>query len=110
MKEIVREIRRVVGRSPLSVVLFGSRARGEAKPGSDIDIFVLVNARDKNSSVRNVESIVESIRDRHGLKADILIETPGSLAAMKRKRSPLWKALAKEGEILYGAPLKEIAG
>lgn len=110
LKGIVREIRAAVRRAPLSMVLFGSRARGEALPGSDIDIFVLVNARDKSSSALNVESVIERIRDRHGLKADILVETPESLAAMKRKRAPLWKALARDGEPLYGAPLKEIAG
>ena len=40
LDEIVRRIRSVV--QPTRIVLFGSRARGEARPDSDIDLLVEV--------------------------------------------------------------------
>jgi predicted nucleotidyltransferase len=47
--EVVRSLQRDVaaleqrfGADLVSVVLFGSRARGDAKPGSDIDVLVVV--------------------------------------------------------------------
>jgi uncharacterized protein len=39
----VRSIRRVEGDNLVSIVLFGSRARGEATPESDVDLLVVVN-------------------------------------------------------------------
>ena len=39
LQEVVRRIL-AVG-SPLRIVLFGSRARGRARPGSDLDILIV---------------------------------------------------------------------
>ncbi len=105
---IVEEMKAAVKRAPLSVVLFGSRARGESTRGSDLDLLVVVNPLHKNRFARTAGTVAESIRDKHGISADILIETPRTLSTMKRKRAPLWNALLKEGETIYGPSLKEI--
>lgn len=96
--EITRRI--VEGVNPRRVILFGSRARGDAKPNSDIDIFV---------EMESLESPVE----RHakvrlllrGLRAsmDLIVMTPDEVAARRNSRVSMVPRIEREGKILYHA-------
>lgn len=63
-----RRLRKSLGKQVLSVLLFGSKARGSSRRDSDIDIYILV----KNNTMRvhdRVGSITANILDEY----DILI-------------------------------------
>jgi predicted nucleotidyltransferase len=54
LRSFVKEIREKLGNEILDIRLFGSKARGDFKEDSDIDIFILVKkkkARDKISDI-----------------------------------------------------------
>ena len=76
------------------VVLFGSRARGEAHPDSDYDIAVLL--RDLTDRWREVRRLA-------ALETDILAETGAFIHAMPyragsyRERTPLMHEIRREG-------------
>lgn len=42
LKELRHELQRVLGERLYGVYLYGSRVRGEARPGSDVDVLVVI--------------------------------------------------------------------
>ena len=66
VRAFVRELREKLGDELVSVRLFGSKARGDFHPDSDIDIFVLV--REKTPKVRSrLAEIAASYDVEYGL-------------------------------------------
>lgn len=96
IEEITRRI--VEAFSPLRVVMFGSRARGTAKPHSDVDIFV-----EMESELPPEERMVQMLRlfRRRCWAMDILVFTPGEVAAAREMRSSLVNVIDREGKVLY---------
>ena len=46
-REFGRRVRELAGARLLEVRVFGSRARGDARPGSDLDLWVLTDREDR---------------------------------------------------------------
>jgi len=89
----------------LAIMVYGSVARGDAGPKSDIDVFVLADVPTA-SAVRRVESEINSIaRDVSALfmhnesgaqvRIEALVSTP-KLAA----NEPVWRNVLREGRIV----------
>lgn len=73
----IRElIRNELKTSALSATIFGSTARGEAEPGSDIDVLVLVRAEGQAKTLKKVHELAAVIRDRYGIRLSGLVLTP----------------------------------
>jgi len=58
-----------------AVYLFGSRARGEVRPGSDLDLAVLLSAPPPDRVVLEAE-MARFLEDRFGLPVDVLVLRP----------------------------------
>jgi len=87
------------GNDLIAVVLFGSRARGEASPESDYDIFLLV----KNLPERPIERLLfvrHAIAAKFAEKISITARTPGEFES---GFPSLYLDLAVDGVILYDA-------
>jgi len=52
-----------------SIKIFGSYARNEARPGSDLDVIVAFN---KNKSLLDLVGIEQELEDALGMKIDLL--------------------------------------
>lgn len=100
----VRDIRKVaneIGRrfKPEKVVLFGSHARGEATPDSDVDLLVIMRHEGR--------SCEQSVRIRLALRppfpADILVRSPEKVRERLEMGDDFLKALFEEGIVLYEA-------
>jgi len=86
-----------------SVVLFGSKARGDAGPDSDIDVLVVLTGDDPH-----LRSSVRRLAARVSLEYDLLI----SMFAVGRShwetlshyRFPLYQAIQAEGILLTPEP------
>src|SRR2546425_9152316 len=74
MKEIARRI--VEAAKPDRIILFGSRARGDASPGSDVDLLVV------KSDVRSRREIADQIYLKLigiPVSIDVLVLTPDDI-------------------------------
>jgi predicted nucleotidyltransferase len=77
--EIIAEmVRRIVERfDPLQIILFGSRARGDAGPDSDVDLLVVFPYVD-DVGRRSVQ-ILSALRGM-GMAKDVFVTTPDEIA------------------------------
>lgn len=69
----------------LSIKLFGSKARGDETPESDIDLFVLVSERDMQ-----VEDIIWDAAYEVNLKYDVFIST--RIVPLAVLKDPVWSS------------------
>lgn len=95
-------VRRIVERfHPDRVILFGSHARGEARPDSDVDLLVVmpVQASRREAAV----AIGAALRDVPFAK-DIVVSTPEDFEWRKEVTGTVEYPAAHEGKLLYAAP------
>ncbi|MFH1478828.1 MAG: nucleotidyltransferase domain-containing protein [Candidatus Omnitrophota bacterium] len=86
----------------LSIVLFGSLAKGTDSKKSDIDLFILVPSKKKYDEIVEMECVALS----RGFNAEInpIISEPASLLTMLReKEQNVGKEILKDKIILFGA-------
>jgi DNA-binding transcriptional ArsR family regulator len=95
------------------IVLFGSFARGEAGPGSDLDVLV-VRPAGIDSEDEAWGSSLERWR-RHatrltGNPVQVIEVGEEEVTKLARSRRSVWEAVRVEGVVIAGRPLAEISG
>lgn len=83
---------------PKRIVLFGSHARGEARPESDFDIFV-----EMETTARPPDRAVE-ISSVFGLRPwsmDLVVYTPEEVRKLRGIHGTLLSLIEAEGKLLY---------
>jgi predicted nucleotidyltransferase len=98
-KQIRHMVRRIVADfDPDQIILFGSHARGQAGPDSDVDLLVVMpvegSKRAKQLEIRT------AVRDIHVPK-DIIVSRPEEFQWRKDTVGTIEHPAAKEGEVLY---------
>jgi len=78
LAEIVKRL--VETFDPVSIYLFGSKARGESGADSDYDLMVLVNDAGSGTNIRPGKRAYEALRGT-GIAADILVWSLDSFIA-----------------------------
>ncbi len=99
------------GASPMSVILFGSAARGEDTPGSDIDLLVVRPATvpfDDERWAVNVANLSERVSRWCGSPCEVLEYSPDELAELTRADDPLIASLIRDGITLVGSDLDSL--
>ena len=90
----------VQGFDPLQIILFGSQARGNADPQSDIDLLVVfAELRDKRKTALD---IMRTLSDLPAAK-DILVSTPEELERHRTRIGSVLRYAQREGKILYAS-------
>lgn len=98
LAEVVRRV--VTALEPRRLILFGSRARGEAKPDSDVDLLVVwrneTPPHERSAAVR---------RALRGISVafDIAVVTPSEYERFAGRKAHIVAIAAREGRVLYAA-------
>ena len=92
-------IRRIVRRfHPERIILFGSHARGEAGPDSDVDLLVVMSIT--GSKRKKQLEIGVALHDLR-VPTDIIVTTPEEFAWRKEIPGTIERPAALEGTVLY---------
>lgn len=103
-RKIADLIRTSLASSSVSVVLFGSRARGTALRRSDVDLLVV--SKDVNEAESALSRLRARLRTSYGLELDAKVLTPGQLRS--KLGAPFVKAAMAEGVLIGGLPLEKV--
>ena len=92
-------VRRIVRRfHPERIILFGSHARGEAGPDSDVDLLVVMSITGSKREKRlEIGMALHDLR----LPTDIIVTTPEEFAWRKEIPGTIERPAALEGTVLY---------
>lgn len=83
---------------PVQIILFGSHARGEAHPQSDVDLLVVLSELpDKRKTAVDIRRALADLP----MAKDILVTTPEELARHSDWVGTVLRAAQRDGEILY---------
>ena len=98
--ELISTMRERIVRAfqPVQIILFGSHARGEAHPQSDVDLLVVFSElADKRKTAVNIRRALADLP----VAKDILVTTPQELARQRDWVGTALRSAQREGEILY---------
>jgi uncharacterized protein len=93
--------RRIVrGFHPMRIVLFGSQARGDARPDSDVDLLVILPRADHR---RRAAARIEAALTGIPLATDIIVATTADVAALSDAQGTIVERAIREGMDIYAA-------
>ena len=98
LDEIVRRIVEVA--RPERIILFGSTARGEAGPDSDLDLLVVKSGV---AHARRLEGEIYVNMFGLGVSVDIVVVAPEDLVAFRHKVGSIIRPALRDGREIYVA-------
>ena len=98
-RTIQRMVNRVVKRfHPERVILFGSYARGDAGPDSDVDLLVVMRGpKPKRNAALEIRAALRNFR----VPKDIIVTRSADFAWRKEVIGTIERPAAREGKVLY---------
>ena len=85
--------------SPVSVTLFGSRARGDADKRSDVDLFVIMP---EGTDVKKAGLDIRNALSHSPIGKDVLVNTPDTFARYAMLPGTVQRKVVREGVLLHG--------
>ncbi len=102
--QYVEAIREIYGTHVRQIILYGSYARGDFRPDSDVDLMILVDISDME--LKNYAQQLSYMTYDFNLDHDLDIKPIAKSEAHFKKwvtNYPFYSAIYKEGLVLYGA-------
>ncbi len=97
LQEIVRRVVETV--KPEKIILFGSAARGEMGPDSDLDLLVITSCKNRRETARKIRRKLIGI----GIPKDIIVAKPEDIERYKDTIGLIYRPALREGKVLYAA-------
>ena len=101
-RQIQEIVNRIVERfHPEQIILFGSQARGDAGPDSDVDLLVVMPVQ---GSVFEMGLDIHQALHDMPIPVDVIVTTPEEFAWRKEYVGTIEWPAAREGKVLYVRP------
>ncbi|MGH7784218.1 MAG: nucleotidyltransferase domain-containing protein [Candidatus Binatia bacterium] len=97
LQEIVRRI--VAAVQPQKIILFGSAAREEIGPDSDLDLLVIKARGHRRRTATKIERSLIGI----GIPTDIIVAKPQDIERYKDTIGLVYRPALREGKTIYAA-------
>lgn len=92
-----REIADAFRSKALTITLFGSVARGQDVPGSDVDVLITSESADRDRLLKRAETFSTEFSKRYGLHLSPIVMTLSEARKRFTKSEPLLKNIVSEG-------------
>jgi predicted nucleotidyltransferase len=100
LAELRTALSALYGEHSPAIIVYGSQARGDATPESDVDVLLVYrDAVRPGREIRRVSPILADLNLRYGFLIAVL---PTSEAEYREGTSPLWRNIRREG-VGFGA-------
>ena len=97
LQEIVRRI--VAAVKPEKIILFGSVARQEMGPDSDLDLLIIKPCGHRRRTARIIERSLIGI----GISTDIIVAKPTDIERYKDTIGLIYRPALRGGKVIYAA-------
>jgi predicted nucleotidyltransferase len=97
LQEAVRRI--VALAQPEKIILFGSEARGDARPDSDLDLLVIKSGVHRRHLAREIYRRMIGV----GRAVDVVVVTPEDVARYQDSPALVIHTALREGKVVYAA-------
>ena len=91
----------------VSIVLFGSESRGEARPGSDTDLLIVVEKK-TGALETTLQDLCRKLAREHALALSWHVADLKEIRRWERDEHPFWLNVKADGTRLRGKSLEEI--
>lgn len=109
ISELARDIKKIKTPGIVSIILFGSVAKGSDDAGSDIDILVVVNEREDNLKVADEISLNETdFVKKYGNVLSPVIMSRSEFKSGFRNKNSLITDIIKTGRTIAGKDISEL--
>lgn len=102
--QLIQEMTDIIvrGVNPRKVVLFGSHARGEARPGSDLDFLVIEDGPFGPGRAREDEMVkLWDLFFEYSVPMDFLVYSPDEIEKWQSAPNHVVAHALKDGKVLY---------
>jgi predicted nucleotidyltransferase len=103
------DLRKRAGIPLLSIILFGSVARGEERPGSDVDLLLV--APDREAGRRHQEALdraMVALSTSYGNPPQVILLGRRAFSRKARSGDPFVAQVLRTGRVLYGKPFSTL--
>ena len=100
LKLFVEHLNRVCPGEVEKVILYGSRARGDNRPDSDMDILILVKDKKRINRDKIYDFVIDAELE-HGIDISVNIYDSGHFSRLVLLKAPFASNVIKEGETLW---------
>ena len=97
LDEVVRRV--VKAANPYKIILFGSAARNQMGPNSDLDLLVIAETTDRYETAGDIYTKLYGV----GIAVDVLVATPEQVERHKDTNGLAYKRALDEGRLVYDA-------
>lgn len=88
--------------SPVALWLYGSVARGEDGPTSDIDLALVADGGDATGSAEALREALATSVSEHAHRVSVVALTLEDAARLAHAGAPIWRELARDAVVLAG--------
>lgn len=109
LESYVDQIKKIYGKHLKTVILYGSYARGDFKPASDIDIMILLDITELD--IKKIANSLSDVTFDFNMEHDVDIKPIAKDIFQFYKWVdvyPFYKNIQQEGVVLYGASCMQL--
>lgn len=97
LQEIIRRVAEVA--QPEKIIMFGSAARGEMGPHSDVDLLVVRSGVHRRKLAMQIYKHLAGV----GCPVDVIVVTPEDIERYRNTPALIIRPALKEGRVVYAA-------